>query len=369
MKDFGFNFFDVLRINLISSPFKEAFDIECPFCRKSKKMNINAKKAVAHCWNCGWSGGMLKFHKDLNGLGNNSDALRDINAKLNIHNFSDIKPSKTPIKLSEPEISLSLSDRDRKYRLMLSFLSLKDEHREMLKKRGLSDRAIEHFMFKSLPETTRERYELARKMILNGENVKHLPGFFMGEANDYLLKNFGSGILIPSISLDGKIQGFQIRRDKVKSYLKNGTLHKTAKYICLSTPEMKNGGKMKASTHYAGPFLFDMPDLSKISSLKFTEGLLKADVYYALTNEPILGVQGVENVKALKETLSYIISLYPNIKTIEDCLDMDYLTNPNVLRAEEKAKTVIKALGLEYKRVKWNPNEKGIDDFIFSRMK
>lgn len=365
MKDFGFGFADVLRINGIPYRDRVSFDTDCPFCGKKRKLNINLKKSVAKCWGCEWFGGMLKFHADLNGLNNNSDSLRDINKKLNINDFkAEIK--KRPAVQYEEDVYLSLDELDQKYRVMLSLLSLSDEHRESLKKRGLSDEDIERFGYKSIPCSVKERYNLAKKMIEKGFALKNLPGFYKGNNNEYTLKDFGSGILIPSKTLDNKIQGFQIRRDKIKTWVKDGKVHSSAKYICLSSPGEKNGGKMRAKTHCTGDYKYGILDLSERTTLKFTEGLLKADVYYSLTKEPILGIQGVENLKALRETLIQIMVMYPNITTIENCLDMDYLTNPNVQRAVEKAKEMIESLGLTYKRITWNSNYKGIDDFALA---
>ena len=132
---------------------------------------------------------------------------------------------------------------------------------------------------------------------------------------------------------------------------------------------------MHSVCHYAGGYIWDeekedLVPLIKKNSIKFTEGPLKADIYYYLTGEPMLGNLGVGNIKQLKEAILKVKFYYPSIDTVEDCYDMDYLDNENVAKAVETTKKMIEdELGLKYVRRTWNPEWKGIDDFALAYKK
>ena len=83
----------------------------------------------------------------------------------------------------------------------------------------------------------------------------------------------------------------------------------------------------------------------------------------------MLGILGVDNAKQLKKTLEDLLKIYPDIDTVEDCLDMDYLENPNVERAIAKVKATIEDMGLKYVRRTWNSEYKGVDDFALAYQK
>ena len=48
---------------------------------------------------------------------------------------------------------------------------------------------------------------------------------------------------------------------------------------------------------------------------------------------------------------------------------MDYLTNPHVQKASERLIEMINNAGLKYIRAKWNPEYKGLDDYLAAREK
>lgn len=400
MHDFPYDFTDICKINFLDEPKRgKSSDIDCPFCKSKKKLNINnaPNKKVARCNKCGWSGGMLAFHRDLNGLLNNKDAKQDIEQKLGIvPNTVQYKQRSRVVreaakKASETEITLPIEERNKRYNHMSSLLSLAEDHKENLIKRGLKEGFIEARGYKTLPVNEDSLIRLPRRMMADGYSVKNLPGFYLDEAdnNTYKLRKFARGILIPVRNLNGYVEGFQIRKDDDKVPRKihkddyTGEVIKDEngrpiyfpynKFNSLSTPseDFKDGGKMHSVCHYAGAYIFDedrkklVPVIEK-NSIKFTEGPLKADVFYALTGEPMLGILGVNNSKQLKAMLEQLLSYYPNIDTVECCLDMDYLSNKKVANALKKLEEMVKELGLKYIHRTWNPDYKGVDDFALA---
>lgn len=398
MHDFPFDFTDICEINYLRPVSRGKIEnTDCPFCGAKGKLNINNKpgKLVARCNKCGWNGGMLKFHAELNGLANNKDAKRDIEQKLSLDPSSQEYQERSAFVKSkaeeakEKEVTLSLEERNRLYSHMGGLLHLDEDHLKDLKKRGLSDDFIEARGYKTLPTDWQSRYSLARRMLTDGYNVRNLPGFYMDNHGDFTLKKFIRGYLIPIRSLNGQIEGYQIRKDNDKIRYRthkdkagnvilddNGKpkMYPDMKFYTLSSPKEPEGGVMHSVCHYAGGYIWDedrqdLVPIIKKNSIKFTEGPLKADIYYFLTGEPILGNLGVYNINQLKKMLLRIKEYYPNIDTVEDCYDMDYIENSNVDNAVAATKKMIEELGFKYVRRTWNPKWKGIDDFALAYKK
>lgn len=395
MHDFPFDFTDICEINYLRPVSRGKIEnTDCPFCGAKGKLNINNKpgKLVARCNKCGWNGGMLKFHAELNGLANNKESKRDIEQKLSLDPSSREYQERSAFVKSkaeeakEKEVTLSLEERNRLYSHMGGLLHLDEDHLKDLKKRGLSDAFIEARGYKTLPTDWESRYSLARRMLTDGYNVRNLPGFYMDNHGDFTLKKFIRGYLIPIRSLNGQIEGYQIRKDNDKIRYRthkdkagnvildeNGKpkMYPDMKFYTLSSPKEPEGGVMHSVCHYAGGYIWDedrqdLVPIIKKNSIKFTEGPLKADIFYFLTGEPILGNLGVNNINQLKNMFLKLKEYYPNIDTVEDCYDMDYLENSNVDNAVAATKKMIEELGFKYVRRTWNPKWKGIDDFALA---
>ena len=364
--EFNFDFRDIFLLNGLGSiDLNEKKQIKCPLCDDKKKhMQVvnQPPKLVYRCARCGEGGGILKFHQVLNDLDSTKDALSDIKKRLN-QTDEEVKVRKVERqrakRLYKEAPILPLNERDRRYNVMLEHMKLSDYHKDKLLERGLTERFITQRKYKSLAVVEQDRKELAGWL---GEDAQYLPGFTLTNRGYYQCW-FGEGILLPVRSLNGKIQGFQIR------YNQKGK--KNGKYGCFSKPDVRMGGRMESYTHIACDFIYNdnhkvVPKIKpNTDSIKLTEGCLKADVYFCITGEPMLGILGVNNIGHLKQTLLELQRIYPNIKKVEDCFDMDYIDNPAVQKASENLIKMLTDIGFEYERRMWDEKYKGVDDFAY----
>ena len=87
--------------------------------------------------------------------------------------------------------------------------------------------------------------KLVKRLAEEGYMVKGVPGFYRDTDGNWTInfKAENSGILIPIVSLDGFIQGFQIRVDHVTD---------TKKYIWLSSVNYDQGVSSGSPVHVIG---------------------------------------------------------------------------------------------------------------------
>ena len=101
---------------------------------------------------------------------------------------------------------------------------------------------------------------MVQKLLESGQTVKGVPGFYEDHDGKWTI-NFtskNSGILIPIRSMEGKIQGFQIRLDQVME---------GRKYIWLSSVKFQNGVSSGSPVHVIGSL--------DAEQIYLTEGALK----------------------------------------------------------------------------------------------
>lgn len=273
MTGFDYDISDVVNLLKLQVRHKNSvsLDVNCPFCGETKgKMNVNLRKNVFRCNRCDVSGGMLDLYGRLYGV-NTSEANRQIREALGKGEYrTDYIVAEQ--KEIEPEIILAeLADAetiDRTYSRMLSLMILNEQHKEDLLKRGLTLEQIEGQRYRSVPLFGIR--SLVRKLQDEGLIVKGVPGFYEGENGEWTI-NFSpknSGILIPILSMQGKIQGFQIRLDHVVE---------GRKYIWLSSVKFKNGVSSGSPVHVIG-------DLNA-SEVYLTEGALKGTIAHFLSGD------------------------------------------------------------------------------------
>lgn len=349
---FNFTILDVA--NLLNLEVRhrggKSIDVDCPLCGKKGKMNLNMEKNVFRCNYCGEFGGMIALYGKVMKT-DNSSAYREICDALQIDTLPVQKPSppsKPPELLKESNLAPA-EDRDQTYRLMLSMMTLSKTHKESLLARGLDEINIYRFGYKSTPAFGFSK--LTESLVSQGCRLDGIPGFYQKEGR--WLPRFNSnctGIVIPVVSIDGKIQGAQIRLDRPIN---------SRKYIWFSSSEKDSGTGAGSPAHFVGNPADDV--------VYVTEGPLKATVAHILSGKTFAAVAGVNQYTALEELLARLKT--NGTKTIVETYDMDKLTNPHVENGCLKLIELCEKHGFEVKRLRWDPTYKGIDDFLYAKKK
>lgn len=375
LQDFPFGIMDVVELLHLRVRRHQADSVyvDCPFCGDCRgKMNVNHAKNVWRCNYCGEYGGMLALYARLNHT-TNSDAYREICDSLQTgetswgyeererNYFSAGGSSKEPGAEAQKE-TVSQSERasareiHQTYALLLEMLSLVPKHTKHLQseKRGLTEEQIREIGFKSTPPFYLCR-SLTKRLLMQGCTVQGVPGFYQDASGNWTV-NFNSitaGILIPAVGIDGLIQGLQILldvpiRDKDAPSEKTGT-----KYLWLSSSTKHMGTTSGSPVHFVGnPFT---------RTLYVTEGLLKADIAHYLMNRSFLAIAGANNVAQL-DTLFQLLA-QNGTELIVEAHDMDKYSNKATAKGSSKIYQIARQCGLECKRLTWNPNYKGVDDW------
>mgnify|MGYP002510570060 CR=1 FL=1 len=353
---------------------------DCPFCGDRRgKMNVNFAKDVWRCNYCGESGGMLSLYARLNNT-TNSDAYREIcdallagdttwgygePEKKGVPYAGGLKKEQEiqlPCTVLQNDVEMPRTERasdqqvHQTYSLLLGMLSLTPAHRAHLKseKRGLTDSQIDAFCFRSTPPCFLCR-SLAGRLQRQGCILEGVPGFYLHEKGYWTVRfsSRASGILIPAIGIDGLIKGMQILldtpfRNKDDPPEKAGT-----KYIWLSSASKNRGVTSGSPVHFAGnPFS---------RTVYVTEGLLKADIAHCLTDRAFVAVAGANNVKPLEPLFALLAQ--NGTELVVEAYDMDKCSTAMTAKGSSQISMMAARHGLECRRLTWNPNYKGIDDW------
>lgn len=371
MYDFPFSISDISYLLSLTVRRKTEFaeQVDCPFCDGHGKMRLDLTTNQFRCPKCDESGGMLKLYASINNTDTKS-AYKDICSTLKIDARSmEVKQSKQVTKINKVTTNTVIADEvtlHNTYSNLLSMLTLSTKHEEQLLSRGLTRDEIVKLGYKSI--TNNAITKIATTLLERGCILKNVPGFYTDKYGNWHLNlpQYCSGILIPILSVEHKIKGFQIRLDWSQE---NGTFaapqcnhdkpYKNTKYIWLSSSSSKglpleNGTSSGSPIHYAGNFT------DKV--VYVTEGALKGDIAHFLSGKSFLCVAGVNQYSSLDTALPLLKA--KGITTIVECYDMDKYTNVNVERGSLKLIEKANELGFEVHRLKWNDKYKGIDDFL-----
>ena len=375
-QDFPFGILDVVELLHLHIRRRQADSAytDCPFCGDRRgKMNVNFVKNVWRCNYCGEHGGMLNLYARVNNT-TNSEAYREICDALQAGDTSwgyggaestDAYagvPAREPHAGRQPDMGITQAERaspqeiHQTYSLMLGMLSLNSAHRAHLRseKRGLADEQIDSLGFKSTPPYFLCR-SLTERLIKQGCRVEGVPGFYLHEGG-YWTAKFSSrtaGILIPAIGIDGLIYGMQILldvpfKDRDDPPEKAGT-----KYIWLSSSTKNMGVTSGSPVHFIGnPFA---------RTIYVTEGILKADIAHVLLNRSFVAVAGANNVAQLGPLFALLAQ--NGTELIIEAHDMDKYSNEMIAKGSSKIYLLARQHGMECRRLTWNPNYKGIDDW------
>lgn len=182
---------------------------KCPFCG-GKKSYINPDSAVnaftCHSGKCGKTLGFMAMYKELSGQ---EDArYPDVVAFLD-GVLPEVKPHEKELPKVHEEERAPLANRHEVYSKLLELLTLDEDDKESLLKRGLTEEQIEKLGYKSCP--SREQIpEVIKALESEGLTLKGIPGFYKRFGKYTMM--LASGFFVPFRNMNGQIQGMQIRR-------------------------------------------------------------------------------------------------------------------------------------------------------------
>ena len=358
--DMPFDIMDVaglLQIR-IRRPSGRGYYADCPFCGdKCGKLHLNTEFDGWKCNYCGERGGLLDLYGKLKSM-SRSEAYREISDALQSGTYDFSQPSRAAsveqVKQSSPADAEIV---DKTFRALLNMLTLSKEHREQLRnKRGLTDEQIDRFGYKSTPPFYKGR-PLAKRLIDEGCVLEGVPGFYQKDGHWTI--NFSTrtaGLLIPVRSIDRHICGFQIRLDVPLKDENDETDKEGAKYIWLSSVGKPMGISSGSPVHFVGdPFA---------RVVYVTEGALKADVAHTLMNRSFAATAGANNTVLLDGLFDRLAE--NGTQTIIEAEDMDKYRNEHIQNGASKIHLMAKQYGMDCRRLTWNPNHKGVDDWQLS---
>ena len=336
-----------------------SFYTDCPFCGRKRKMNINLEKNTFNCPACSEGGGMLSLYAKCREVDNKSAAKELFRA----FDGSDedfkarVRSRREEVKKLPKRIDAApLAERDRAYSALLNQLALTDGHYNDLIRRGLSPEAIRFLGYRSVPQ--HQLTELAGRIVGQGIDVSAIPGFYTKNGVSRFVWR-KSGFFCPVRTLHGQISGLQLRYDNLPDDATELQKEKYRKYVWLTSSEKDGGVSIGGceNIHHAG--FYKGRDLTRVC---LTEGVLKADIASHISGLPFLGLTGVSNTGQLADALEELKTV--GVQEVIECMDMDYQSNPNVLKACRKIHRIVEASGMKITVLTWPAEFKGVDDLL-----
>ena len=383
MGEVNFNIEDVVDFLGIEKTKKgrtsRSFNAKCPFCHDNKyHLNVNTHKGVYKCVHCGTGGGTLDLFSRVY-LGAPLSTLdgKEVYKTLLKCLGQGGEVYRTFKKIEEVPEEQTASDDvlDRAYTEFLSIFRLSKHHRENLIKRGLSEEAIRDNGYKTFGDLAtlitsevmnefeklrlaekfkgheRTRYyksyaalasfAIGRILRQKGLELKGVPGFF--EFDGTWCAVIEEGMLIPTRNVFGKIVGLQIRKDRGE-----------VRYKTFSSRGLPSGAEVGISRLH---FPKNNPKLIG-SKVYLTEGPLKADVAKFLIQDDkvyFIACQGVSNTTAISKCFTWLSK--NGIEDVYNALDMDKLTNINVIDAVDKIAEQAVSKNIRLTNVFWDIDE------------
>jgi hypothetical protein len=319
------------------------FKALCPFCGDTKyHLGLNRKKERFNCFRCKEYGNSVSLYAKLHGI-SNKEAHAILKSEL-----ETLKTKELHFRVEEEIPLRPIEDRHDVYYDFLSLLRLNRAHQQNLEKRGLSYGHIHQFMYRSIPTDNVFRREVL-ETLASRHNLVGIPGFWYDEHGDIQMyyKKIG-GIYIPVCDKDGYIQGLQMRLDVLP-----GSDEK--KFRWFSSKHFQNGTGAKPWIHIVGD--------TTANEACLTEGALKADVTSVLsTGKLFIAVPGVNAIAFLPDVLREL-----GITKVYEAFDMDKRSKLEVKQALISLRAALNGTGVECVSCSWNPNYKGLDDYILAK--
>ncbi|MEW6425508.1 MAG: AAA family ATPase [Bacillota bacterium] len=231
------------------------------------------------------------------------------------------------------------------YTELLKNLELSAKHREDLLRRGLTQEAIEANRYRTLPLRGRSGLTKILVDVYGQDVIASVPGFYLNNSNEkpYWSIAGSPGILIPIRNFQGQITGLKIRLDEPDD---------TGKYKWLSSKG--HGGPGPANSVHVPKFSGDT------STVRVTEGELKADVTTVLSGTLTISIPGVSCWRQATPVLKKL-----GARTVLVAFDADAGTNSHVARALKCTIQELAREGFQVLLEKWDIRDgKGIDDLL-----
>jgi hypothetical protein len=259
-----------------------------------------------------------------------------------------LRPSPTA---TEPKYSLAdgggrVADPDTRHEIyyaLLQCLKLFGQHEAALKARGLKDGLLAAG-YRSLPE--RGRYKAVRRLIEAGfeEHLPTVPGFFVAEGEGkYWTVSGASGLFVPVRDFQDRIIALLIRSDDATE---------GGKYRWLSSK--KRGGPGPGAPIHVPRFKGDR------STVRITEGALKADVATRLSGVLTIGLPGVNSGSRAPKILKEL-----GAKVVRVAFDADASRNKIGGLSLYNLVHNLREKGFEVELETWDESKgKGIDDLL-----
>lgn len=238
----------------------------------------------------------------------------------------------------------------RVYTALLSELTLCENHRENLHKRGLNDEEINFRGYRSLLSN---RSKIARKLInkFGPEVCAKVPGLFKkgNSKGEYWTISGPNGIVIPIRDSRYRIIALKVRLDEPVGG--NKYLYVTSR---RRNDAVWDGPGPGTPVHIA------LAREVNTDVIRLTEGELKADIATALNCMLTIAIPGVSIWKPVLPVLKEL-----KAKTVRLAFDVDARTNKHVAKALKKTAEALKKEGFIVELETWPPEYgKGIDDLL-----
>jgi len=314
----------------------------CPVCYKPDNCAISADGALAYC---------RRVESDRPG--------RDDGF---LHFLSD-RPDYTPRITTLQEVATHerapIEHRDEVHQDLLAVLDLKDRERINLSERGMSEEAARENNYKSVP--SRILADAIAEGLAEYHDLRGVPGFYLEEGDDggpgawrLNVNHWHQGLLIPVRDVEGRIEGFQIRRTEAGD--------DSPRYVWLSSSNKLDGTSSGAPVHFR-----NVEQMRESGRAIITEGALKGDIIAHYMDRGVITVQGVSSFKEdfgvkLREQI-------PELRKVSIAFDADYARNPSVQRSLSRLHDTLMQAGLEVETLQWEEGEgKGLDDYLKDRL-
>lgn len=345
------------------------------FSMEHSSGNFNCfNKSCQNAAVCGGCGSKLDFYAFYTGIEGIDGKARRKAANQEIYNvlFRDKKPRNMDRKvhtvpalvIPESDVRLvatrSLEEMSAVYMDMLAMFVLSPYHRRLLRRRGLTDEAIDANGYKTFPQVGLRNVAaiLARK-----HNLLGVPGFYTDKDGVIALVPSGPAFMIPYYTPGGEIAGIQLRYDTpLNRGTKSDGSAKVQRYIWFSSSNKESGASLVTDL-CAGYSGFDFKKPPKRVGL--TEGKLKGDAAHDLLRQmgkdiPMASIPGISMRTIFRKMLEHLVSI--GVVEFIDYFDMDRYQNPNVMKDIEKMYGIMTEYGIRPKFKRWNERFKGIDD-------